>query len=75
MPQMADRGQSAAPAWLGMRPRRWYTAEVAPSGRRSMKLTARLWRYRSLVRRKEYDAASYYSAAVPLRKKKRLRRV
>jgi hypothetical protein len=46
-----------------MRPRRWYTDEVAPPGRRDLKLTARLWRYRSLVRRKKNDAAPYYRAA------------
>jgi len=54
-----------------MRPRRWYTDEVVPPGRRAVKLTARLWRYRSVVRRKSYDAAPYYGAASShLRKRK-----
>jgi len=46
-----------------MRPRRWYTDEVAPPRRRDIKLTTRLWRYRSLVRHKRNDAATYYRAA------------
>jgi hypothetical protein len=41
---------------VAMRPRRWYTDEVAPS-RRAVKLTSELWRYRSLVRRRKNDAA------------------
>jgi hypothetical protein len=76
MPHAADRGYGAGYAWFAMRPRRWYADEVAPPGRRNVKLTAHLWRYRSLVRRSTYDTTSYYrAAATRLRKKKRLRRV
>ena len=57
-----DQGDRAAHLGAVMRPRRWYTDEFAPP-RRDIKLTARLWRYRSLVRHKKDDAASYYGAA------------
>ena len=76
MPYAADHGPGPADPRFAMRPRRWYTDEVAPPGRRAVKLTARLWRYRSLVRRKKYDAAPYYGAAsLRWRKKKRSQRL
>ena len=65
MPYAADHGSGAPRPSIAMRPRRWYTNEIAPPGRRAVKLTARLWRYRSLVRRKRNDAAPYYGAASP----------
>lgn len=76
MPSAADRGRGVCHARFAMRPRRWYADEVAPPGRRNQKLTAHLWRYRSLVRRKGYDADTYYRVTVGrLHKKKRLRRI
>jgi hypothetical protein len=48
-----------------MRPRRWYTDEVAPPRRRqAVKLTSELWRYRSLVRRRNNNAAPITGAAL-----------
>jgi hypothetical protein len=70
MPYAANLGGGPPNPRFAMRPRRWYTHEVAPPGRRAVKLTARLWRYRSLVRHKKYDAASYYGARL-LRWRKR----
>ena len=75
MPPAAEQGRGVAHAWFAMRPRRWYADEIAPPGRPNVKLTARLWRYRSLVRRKYYDADPYYRiVAARLRKKKGMRR-
>jgi hypothetical protein len=75
MPRAADRGHGVVHAWFAMRPRRWYADEVAPPGRPNVKLTARLWRYRSLVCRKQYYTDTYYRlAAARFRKKKRIRR-
>jgi len=68
MPYAAGSGRRIAHPWFAMRPRRWYTSEVAPPGRRAIKLTARLWHYRSLVRRKSNDAAPYYGAAFKYRR-------
>jgi hypothetical protein len=59
---VADQGGSAARPRLTMRPRRWYVGEIAPP-RRGMRLTARLWRYRSFVRRRKSDAVLYHRAA------------
>jgi|RhiMetdeSRZDD1v2_1073273.scaffolds.fasta_scaffold150098_3 hypothetical protein len=76
MPYAAAHGGDPADPRFAMRPRRWYTYEVVPPGRRAVKLTARLWRYRALVRRKRYDAAPYYGAASGRwRKKKRSWRI
>lgn len=47
----------AAQPMIALRPRRWYTDEIAPCDR-SVRLTTRLWRYRTLTRRKNHDAAS-----------------
>jgi len=75
MSRAADQGCSAGHARFVMRPRRWYDDEVAPAGRRNLKLTALLWRYRSLARRKKYDVASYYGVVlVRFREKKGMRR-
>jgi hypothetical protein len=72
MPYAADHGGGPADPQFAMRPRRWYSHEVAPPGRRAAKLTTRLWRYRSLVRHKKYDAVSYYeTASLRWRKQKR----
>jgi hypothetical protein len=46
-----------------MRPRRWYTDEIAPQRRRNVKLNAHYWRYRSFIRRKREDAAPVIGAA------------
>jgi hypothetical protein len=76
MSRAANHGRGIGHAWFAMRPRRWYADEVAPPGRRNVKLTAQLWRYRSLVQRKNYDADTYYRVAVVrLHKKKRMRRI
>jgi hypothetical protein len=40
-----------------MRPRRWYTVEVAPSQCRAIRLTVQDWRYQSLVRGSDVEAA------------------
>jgi hypothetical protein len=75
MSRAADQGHGAGHAQFAMRPRRWYANEVAPPGRPNLKLTALLWRYRSLARHKKYDTASYYGVVlVRLRKKKSMRR-
>jgi hypothetical protein len=47
---------------IALRPRRWYTNEIAPHGR-DVRLTSQLWRYRALARRKMHDAAPAYGAA------------
>jgi hypothetical protein len=46
-----------------MRPRRWYTDEIAPLRRRNVKLNTHNWRYRSFIRRKREDAAPMTGAA------------
>jgi hypothetical protein len=46
-----------------MRPRRWYTDEIAPQRRRNVKLNADNWRYRSFIRRKREGAAPVTGAA------------
>ena len=58
-------GQVVHNAYPGseMRPRRWYTDEIAPQRRRNIKLNARNWRYRSLIRRKCEGAAPVIGAA------------
>ncbi len=71
MPYAAGQGHGIAHPRYALRPRRWYTDEVAPPSRRAIKLTTRQWRYRSLIRRKNNDAAPYYGAALPPRHKKK----
>jgi hypothetical protein len=73
MPCAAGSGRHIAHPRFAMRPRRWYANEVAPPGRRAMKLTAQLWRYRYLVRQKTYDAAPYYGAALSRSRKRKWR--
>jgi hypothetical protein len=46
-----------------MRPRRWYTDEVAPPRHNNAKVTALTWRYHSLVRGRKHDAAPAHGAA------------
>jgi hypothetical protein len=53
----ADRRFRAIQAGAAMRPRRWYTVEVAPSHCRAVRLTLQHWRYQSLVRGRDIDAA------------------
>jgi hypothetical protein len=45
-----------------MRPRRWYTDELAPPCR-AARMTSVLWRYRSLAQRPKNDAAPVAGAA------------
>jgi hypothetical protein len=71
MPYAAGQAHGIAHPRYALRPRRWYTNEVAPPSRRGIKLTARQGRYRSLIRRKSNDAASYYGAALSRPRKKR----
>ncbi len=71
MPYAAGSRQRSAHPRFAMRPRRWYASEVAPPGRRALKLTTRLWVYRALVRQKNNDAAPYYGAALSRLRKKR----
>ncbi len=52
----ADQGVHTAGPSGAMRPRRWYGAELAPPRRHGVMLTARLWRYRTFVRRENDDA-------------------
>jgi hypothetical protein len=60
----ADRQIRTVHPGAEMRPRRWYTDEVAPPRRRqAVKLTSQLWRYRTLVRRPKNDAAPTAGAA------------
>jgi len=50
MSQAAQLGDWETRPMFALRPRRWYTNEIAPHGR-DVRLTTRLWRYRALVRR------------------------
>jgi hypothetical protein len=71
MPYATGHGRGIAHPRFAMRPRRWYASEFAPPGRRAVKLNARLWRYRSFIRRKNNDATPYYGVALlRLRKRK-----
>jgi hypothetical protein len=72
MPQAAGQNGIAHSRYT-LRPRRWYTTEVAPPSRRAIKLTARQWRYRSLTRRKHNVTATYYRSALSRRPKKKWR--
>jgi hypothetical protein len=72
MPYAADYGRGVAHLRFAMRPRRWYTQEVAPPTLRAIKLTARLWRYHSLVRQKRYDDAPYHTATFRQRRYRRI---
>jgi hypothetical protein len=45
-----------------MRPRRWYTEELAPPCH-AARMTSALWRYRSLAQRPKHDAAPVAGAA------------
>ena len=62
MTKRASRPPGAVQVGSAMRPRRWYTAEVAPPQRRT-KLTAQAWRYQSRVQRRMIDAAPPVGAA------------
>jgi len=65
MEHVADRVVHDILLGSEMRPRRWYTDEIAPQRRRNVKLNARYWRYRSFIRRKRDDAAPITGAASP----------
>jgi hypothetical protein len=58
-----DPGVLTARRSGAMRPRRWYGAEITPPRLRGVTLTARQWRYRTLVRRKNNDATLYLRVA------------
>ena len=65
-PAAEQRGGVARPG-VTMRPRRWYTDEVTPPRRQGVKLTARLWRYRALMRRKRNTTATQSGSPSPFR--------
>jgi hypothetical protein len=72
MSDTAERRGWSIHAAAEMRPRRWYTEEVAPPALRAIKLTARLWRYRALVRPKKYVTTSYHTATFRQRRYRRI---
>jgi hypothetical protein len=63
MEHVADRVVHDIRMGSEMRPRRWYSDEIAPQRRRNVKLNAHYWRYRSFIRRKREDAAPAIGAA------------
>jgi hypothetical protein len=63
MEHVADRVVHDIHLGSEMRPRRWYTDEIAPQRRRNVKLNTHHWRYRSFIRRKAEHAAPVIGAA------------
>ena len=60
---LADRRIHEILAGAAMRPRRWYTLEIAPPHSRAIRLTVQHWRYQSLVRGRNSDAAPAANSA------------
>lgn len=62
MSEAAGRRARSMQAGSAMRPRRWYTDEIAPHNS-YVKLTSRIWRYQSFIRGRQVDAALRVQAA------------